>query len=556
MNISRLRSILLSHSFVILIAGLLLLLLARNPFSERTLIPNFEPFPDSFHYLTTPRCFLAGQGWNLCREGRTIYSSVPPLYSLAILPFLVLNNDPRMFYFTNVLLALTSYLLLTVILKKLKVNPFAICFVLLLFVLNYYSYWLPTLAMAENLLIPLFLMGILLLILPANRFRAGLAGFIAISFYATKYAAAPLVLVYGLSYLVKLLSTEELDSKKLTGVFDKKRSTILIIFVLSGILSLTVLIGPRIFSALLGIISQFQPVTTTNSEVVNQSSSFFSINYFTTHFPQYFSVLFGKSISFLWLQKPLFPTIVGIIGMFGLLLGSLKKHTRLLSLSIIALGLSQIAFMSTFYVVDARYVFTLLPSVLIGVGLFLQTMEFHLEKMNHPKLKSKFWNLNSVLLTFLMICTLAISAKPLKAQIGLNLKYSETPWWYLSINQMNQFFEQQPPTSNLQPPVLITAIPPFLVDFYSTGKYQLLPLSTDHDFRGNRAELFGDFDYSDLIKLYEQQISEGREVYVTNYGLGNEQPRINDFENLQSNFKLELLQEGCHGLCNVWRISR
>ncbi|MFZ1720913.1 MAG: hypothetical protein WAU07_00215, partial [Microgenomates group bacterium] len=111
-----------------------LLLLAKNPFSERTLIPNFEPYPDTFYYITTSRCALQGKGWKLCRPEienvAGIESSVAPLYSALLMPGFVINFDPRFFYFTNVLLALLSFLIFFLIAKKIIKDDFSLVVVL------------------------------------------------------------------------------------------------------------------------------------------------------------------------------------------------------------------------------------------------------------------------------------------------------------------------------------------------------------------------------------------------------------------------------------------
>jgi hypothetical protein len=153
----------LPHWPLLIAVFILAALLFRNPFSDRTLIPNFDPFPDAFHYVTPPWCLLQGKGWRLCRpEYEGIKPDVPPLYSLTLLPFFAVMNDPRMFYFANVLLSFISLVLLYTILKKVTANAPTIFFVLLLYVTNYFIYWYPSLAMAENLIMTLVLAALLL----------------------------------------------------------------------------------------------------------------------------------------------------------------------------------------------------------------------------------------------------------------------------------------------------------------------------------------------------------------------------------------------------------
>ena len=89
---------------------LFILLLAKNPFSIRTLIPNFEPYPDTIHYINSAQSFIRGHGLQIWREGRILKTTVPPLYSLVLIPIFLINIDARMFYFANVFLAFGSFL--------------------------------------------------------------------------------------------------------------------------------------------------------------------------------------------------------------------------------------------------------------------------------------------------------------------------------------------------------------------------------------------------------------------------------------------------------------
>src|SRR5581483_3848116 len=185
------------------------LLLARNPFSTRNLIPNFEPSPDAIYYVNTARSLLNGQGFEVSRNGRGFIPYVPPLYSLSFLPIFALNNDPRLFYVMNVLLMLSSFVLLYLIVKKITDNTWIISFVLFLFVTNFYIYWYPTLAMAENLILPLFLASILLLMTKISYKNIVLAAIIDVAFYATKYEAISLSGIYFLIYIFKLFRSRE-----------------------------------------------------------------------------------------------------------------------------------------------------------------------------------------------------------------------------------------------------------------------------------------------------------------------------------------------------------
>jgi hypothetical protein len=197
-----------------------LLLLCRNPFSERTLIPNFDPFPDATYYLAPPLNLLKGYGLNMYREGRYLIPGVAPLYSLSLLPAFLFKADPRMFYLVNVFLSLISLLLFYLIIKKVLIadrdqktirllNYGYLSIILFLYITNFYLSWYPQWAMAENLLLPLFLLGVYLLLSEINFRTVLLSGLIPLSFVATKYANFPLTLIYPCLYIYKICSVKK-----------------------------------------------------------------------------------------------------------------------------------------------------------------------------------------------------------------------------------------------------------------------------------------------------------------------------------------------------------
>ena len=108
------------------------LLVFKNPFSERTLIPNFEPYPDTFNYINPALSLITGKGFNISREGRIIKPNVPPLYSLSLLPAFIIKPDPRMAYYGNATLAFISLLFFWLILRRIFVNKFVIFLLLIL----------------------------------------------------------------------------------------------------------------------------------------------------------------------------------------------------------------------------------------------------------------------------------------------------------------------------------------------------------------------------------------------------------------------------------------
>lgn len=537
------------------ISLLLVILLAKNPYSERNLIANLEPFPDAQYYTTVPRCFLSGQSWKMCRlfdsSIKGIKPAVPPAYSLAILPSYIFNSDVRNFYFINVLLALISLFLFFKISQNFFKNKIIISVILLFYVTNYYIYWYPSLAMAENLFLPLFLAGVLLMQSKISAKNSLMVGLVAAGFYATKYAYAPLTVVFPIIYSLKVLSTKKTGKEKLTHF------------------SLIAIPAGAIITNLLGIkqiLSVFNEVSngaidSTSDSRVTSGGGYFSISYFSKHIWKYSNALIGKSQRFLWESAPLVENWIALPGLIGLLASTFlsinfkqtevkQKFSKLyLGLAVLA----QLLFISTFYVVDIRYVYHFLPTLLLGFGFFLEFLSKSMLKE-----KGKFLGF----IAMILIISLGTNAMKLKSVIMINLKYAETPWWYLSQQVMNDYFDKQETDTELtttqqtsSKPLLITLASPFLTDNYSNQNYEVLPLDAQQDFRGNMPEVWGPNNYESLLNLYAKKITDGNEVYITNYGVNAASHFKQSYKEIEDAFILTKVSSGCYDLCNIYKLD-
>lgn len=526
-------------------------LLLRDPFSMRTLIPNLEPYPDTIHYLNSARSFIEGKGLQITREGRSLKMGVPPLYSLSLIPIFILNKDVRMFYFTNVILALVSFLFFYKILRKvigasdqrLSTNNLILFFSLFLYVTNYFFYWYPSLAMAENLTLFLFMANLSLMITPINRVTLVLGAIVPFCFFLTKYANIPLTGSFLLLYFIKIF-IESRRGKRLDVYnllyFGGGVGSMLIIIALSGSFP-----GA---SSLLALFGTFLPIT-KSAVPTPTTGGWFGIEYMSRYLPDYIRSLFGGyQLRFLWDTTPIVPFFAGTLGMIGLILGLINSKTRLLVASLWTALISSILFMSTFYSFDMRYVFHAIPTLLIGLALFWNFVF----QIKFPKFKYLH-----VLFVSLIVCLFAFyflsSAIRIKKQIMLNIKYAETPWYYISVLTLNNYFKSYP--VDKKEPVVISAMMPYYIDFFSNNSYALLPLSLSQEFRSQRDAAWGKFDYSDLIMLYSKVLYSGHEVFVHNYGIGNEKPLQEDFKKIQDNFILEKVASGCFDACNIWRLK-
>lgn len=539
------------------------LLLFKNPFSERNLIPNLEPFPDTIHYLNPPLSFLKGKGFVIEREGRTIKPAVPFLYSASLIPGYFIYRDVRFFYFTNIILAFLSLVFFYKFLWKVLLNTYITLFILFLYITNYFIFWYPNIPMAENLVLTLYLVGLYLLFSELTLKKAFASALIGISFYATKYASVSLTLTYLFLYSSKVflslipgrgninLYSFKQDLKK----FLKKRNilSIPLAFIVGTTSSLLFFFfvdsfvrGNNIFSQLLEhasplVASQTSPAGTS------QSAGWFALGYFKGHLLTYLNALVGNPMKFLWDNTPLTPKYIGLQAIAGILISLFIKQKLFLSSALLFFILVPIIAISPFYTTDARYIYHVIPTLLTGFGLFLLFIYNLLVRL---KLKKVFY----ILLISMFVFYSVANFQRLKYQIALNLKHAETPWYYMSVKNFNNYF-QALPFETLDKPILITALQPFYIDFFSNSNYKLLPLSKGQEFFNRAETVWGPNDYSNLLSLYSKYLQEGKEIFVTNAALGNEGYLYNSFNSIKDNFILNEVKKGCFDTCNIYKIS-
>lgn len=525
--------------FFFLSAVILALLLYKDVFSERTLIPNLEPYPDTIHYIDPALSFISGKGLILEREGRIMAAHVPPLYSLILIPVYSINNDVRLFYFANVFLSFISLTLFFLVLKKITKNIFLIGLTLFIYVTNYYIYWVPNLAMAENLILPLFL-GSLLLIKQekiTNK-KIILAGGMAVGFYATKYAAITLGVALISAYLVKILTaSSNLRLQKIALLFFSAAGFFLLL-----VLFQYFLMEINMFSYINNIFNppSPEPGVSTRSDLIR-----FSFIFFIPNFSTYVNALLGFPMDFLWNQKSIIPKMVGILGLAGTFGGLFIAKLRNFSIYTSASLLLALFFLSTFYSTDARYIYYAIPILLLG---FAGTIDWLFTRMTN------FKKIIYLIIGIFFVTYLLSSGLRLKNQVALNLKHSETPWYYVAVKVMNKYFDGYT-SERKDKPYLISAQPPYYIDYFSNNNFRLLPLSKDQEFRLNRKEAWGENNYSNLLKLYESFLLQGKEVFLAQYGLGDVQHLHEAFGLVKDNFKVTLVQEGCFNVCNIYKLE-
>ncbi|MBI2011805.1 hypothetical protein HYS91_03480 [Candidatus Daviesbacteria bacterium] len=525
---------------------LFLLLTFKNPFSKRTLIPNFEPYPDTFHYINPALSFVKGEGFKMGREGREIKVNVPPMYSLSLIPAFLIKPDPRMAYYANLFLAFISLFLFWAILKKLFINKLILYSLLILYISNYFIYFVPSIILAENLTLTLYLTVLFFFISKTTVLNSVLTIACAVGLYATKYANIPLTTT------VILLSFAKAFFIKIT--LKQKIKLALIISATFILAYLTLQIyeqntkGRSTIGQFYEHISSIYKSSSYSALEAKKANipKWFGTQYVNINLPMYFRSLLGLPNRFLWDNTPLVPNFIAIGGIIGILMNIFVRKFRFISFILLSLISSTVIFMSTFYSFDARYIYIAIPSLLIGFGLFLSTLENRIFTQRRKLLH--------ILIVIFMGIYLLTSFIRIKSQISLNLRYAETPWNYIAVLKMNEFFTMNKIIDGKKP-VLISALPPFLIDYYSNGNYTLLPLSYEQEFRDIKEVVWGPNDYSDLSKLYSKYLKEGFKVYVSRAGLGNESYTNRDFNDIVSKFKTEIVIKGCYDQCNIYSVA-
>jgi hypothetical protein len=401
--------------------------------------------------------------------------------------------------------------------------------------------------MAENLTLTLFMAGVYLLLIPVTGVTTACAALIAIAFYMTKYASIPLTGFFFLSYLTKIYGDQLTAHKK------KKNGKYYFILVLVS-LSLFLLYSwwewaTKGSTLLVSLMSALLP----HAKIASSSASgvWFSISYVKTYLPSYLrAIAGGVPMHFLWDTTPIVPFYVGLPALFGLGMGLISRKTRLLSSSLIAMLFSSIVFMSTFYSQDMRYLYHAIPTLLIGFYLFWSYLgEEAPRALKYPNLQGYIVGAVSLFFLFYVL----INAIRLKSAIMVNVKYAETPWYFISVLELNSYFSK-PLQTDEKEPVVISSMIPYYIDFFSNGNYSLLPLSLSQEFRAARSAAWGDFNYTNLLTVYHKVLQAGYPLYVDNYGLGNEQPLHADFMKIQDAFTLTLVHSGCYNVCNIWQL--
>lgn len=534
---------------ILLNITLFLILLAQNPFSDKSILSDLYLYPDTIHYINPAVNIFKGAGFRISREGRSIAAEVPPLYSIVLIPAYLISHDPRMFYFINIVLSLTSAFLFFLVLKLVANNKLIMLFVFFLYISNFFIDWYPKLAMAENLALLIFLGGLYLLFTKISHLKLILAGILGVSLLAAKYALAPVSISFFVLYASKIWL--EKGSHK-TAV--KTKIGRFLIFFITGltVFSLFIFSENLYKSYNLFYKSQYllKPLASTAVSSTNATVSAFSFSHLHDSFVQYLAGLLGGPVEFAGFYRQPVPIFVGMLGLPVLFYGLALKKRCFACFCLIITAAASIVFMSTFKVVDGRYIYHVIPILLLGFAIFLEEAKQFLTKNS---LNFVYLGLISGLFTYYLI----ISAGRLSTQVFENLNGDKTPLNYNTVVGFNRFFQKNPQNTDNKP-VVITDLIPYFVDLYGNGNYRVLPLATIGFFMNQAALVWGpQDDYHNLFAVYDSYLKRGFDVYVSDSGIyyWNKKFLLQNFMDLREKYNLFRVSVGCSGECILYKLQ-
>lgn len=509
-----------------------LLLAFKNPFGVRSLIPNLEPYPDTLFYSVPAFNLASGKGFELSAYGASIKSIVPPMYSLVLAPIYFLISDVRAFYLVNLLLGIGSLSLLVLSVRSVVRDNLHFLLVGLvvglLMASSFYFYTLPSLLMAENLVLFLSCLVVYLFLQKPRVRNVVLLNVAALMLMLTKFSVFALVLFIFASQMVRFLWSKNWYLLKWYFVS----------LVGAGVVFAAFLLGTGILTGHVNL----------------QSGRSFEFLKLPANFWWYLSSLVGRETRFLWYQEYFLMPVLGILGLLAPVLLVLGKKTRGLGVFVLSGVLAQIIGMSSFYYTDSRYLITVLPFMLIGIALFLRELlvrfDFRVVLIGLGVFVGSY---------FLIFSQSPVKAESqalsLKKQVALNLRHTETPWNYLALQHFNDVLSNINEAN--EDKYLGTFLPPFYVSLFSGESYGYLPISGKQEFSTAGKDFMGVYlgDLS-ILEKYQELLESGKTILVSDYYLGNNRDSWQSgWDSLEENFEMELVSEGCMGACNLYHLS-
>lgn len=475
---------------------------------------NLEPYPDGLIYVLSARNLINRGQFGLVYQGFYQALNQPPLYSFLLsLGFLTVNKMYS-FVLVNIILGIGTIFLYLKSLYHISQNKWLILGGGLLFLAHQIFVYLPILPMTENL--ALFLISALTYLIVTNKKNTQYyLGFIMVlvGLPLTRFALFPVSAFGFILLLIQILPKLSL------------RNRIGLIF---GLLVLFLVLnsGYKTFSYSLieygaWLINQlFLPK--------NNVFAWVSLSYIWPNCRYYFSAIFGLTTDFLWLNGPITTPLLVISIVF---LSLYKKIFDKVVIKLLLLSVSPLLLLLIFYSTDSRYFFyTLIPIMVI----FIYAV-------------SKTGRLGTTLLGLTYFTLLLLNSWLIKINAS-GLAQTTTAWQYEAIRHFNLNLSDHD--------MIITALPPYLVDAYQANKYQALPLSNNQEFIDKGQKVWGEnIDYENLSSTYQEILTNGQSLFITNAYITHSTQVITDYEKYKELFVFDLVASGCHEACNIYQLK-
>jgi hypothetical protein len=268
--------------------------------------------------------------------------------------------------------------------------------------------------------------------------------------------------------------------------------------------------------------------------ILSSNDPFFGFRFIGENIFQYSRMLIFSKGMFLWQNIGISNAIFMTLFFASSALLYRKREMKKASI-LMLLFLAQLLLQLVFYLADARYLIYTIPLIALGIGWLLDALP-EKRKLLVP------------LVIAGILLQLFTQRSLIKEIVANNLLGRSTAWQYEAVLHFNNHLEEEA--------LIITALPPFLVDVYQTTSYRVLPMSHDQEFLSKKQYVWGDdINYADLRGTYREWLEEGRELYISNAYITHQQSVIEDYESYKESFEFEIMAEGCDQACNIYRLS-
>jgi len=103
---------------------------------------------------------------------------------------------------------------------------------------------------------------------------------------------------------------------------------------------------------------------------------------------------------------------------------------------------------------------------------------------------------------------------------------------------------------------LITVLSPYYIDLFSDKPYQVLPLSPAQTYMDTPERVWGAYDFSNMYTLYERLLAQGKQLFLSDYGLNTNKAFFEDYAALRQNFDVRYANLDCYDQCALLRVNK